>query len=482
MGNGRLCGVSRMAVGSAILLAAGLLAGTASGAVGATGATPTNAALTGAALASASSTQSVRLALAYGCQFPAGNDRVNVVVAVTLPVAAKAGQHIQPSGVQITTVLPRPAVSDLRKLSATAVGGSATLAITEASPAKSVPAAWQVTVPAAAALPATGSLQLAAAGTVPAAAGVSRGAVTFSVGRLALDLVPRTAGGAATNPATLPVTCTPARGASERLGSVLVQPAAKRLAGNQQVPSLGTRRLKLPKGCGDIKVVGFGIATCAYITGYSDVQKLNGAALLQPRRGLPALVNVDFAYRHVFSNGKLIAYSLAELDYRGRHELPPVRATFLAFRFVPVTATLSITELTPIRIVSASGITAPPYPLTVRATSTVSVRVSDVDVNGVPLAVGPHCRPVSSVQLVLTAKGENTLPPKGYTVPTGGPLTGMLTIPPFTGCGVTENLDAVLTGSISGPHNYLKMTQGKLCAPSEPQGLTCPPPVPKPLH
>ncbi len=112
----------------------------------------------------------------------------------------------------------------------------------------------------------------------------------------------------------------------------------------------------------------------------------------------------------------------------------------------------------------------------------MAISLSNVDVNGVPLAVGPHCRPVSPVHLVLIAKGENTLPPKGYTVPTGGPLTGMLTIPPFTGCGVTENLDAVLTGSISGPHNFLKMTQGKLCAPAQPHGLTCPPPVPRPLH
>jgi hypothetical protein len=477
MGSGRFRGAGRTAVGGAILLAAGLLAGTASGAVGATGATPTSATLTGA-----SSTQSVRLALPYACQFPSGNDRVDVVVAVTLPVTATAGQRIQPSGVQITTVLPGPAVIDLRRLSATSVGGSATLAITEVSPAKSVPAAWQVTVPTPAALPATGNLQLAAAGTAPAAAAVSRGAVTFSVGRLALDLALRTAGGAATNPATVPVTCTPARGASERLGSVLVQPAAKHPAGKQQARSAGTRRLKLPKGCGDIKVVGFGIATCAYITGYANVQKLAGAVLLQPGRGLPALVNVDFAYRHAFSQGKLIAYSTAELYYRGRHELPPVRATFLAFRFVPVTATLSVIELTPIRIVSVSGITAPPYPLTVRATTTVSIRVSDVDVNGVPLAVGPRCRPVSSVRLVLTASGENTLPPKGYTVPTGGQLTGMLTIPPFTGCGVTENLDAVLTGSISGPHNYQKQTQGKLCAPAQPQALTCPPPVPRPVH
>jgi len=141
-----------------------------------------------------------------------------------------------------------------------------------------------------------------------------------------------------------------------------------------------------------------------------------------------------------------------------------------------------VTELTPIRIRSVSGITAPPYPITVRATATVRIRISDVDVNGQPLAIGPHCRPVSTVRLMLTGRGDNTIPPKGYTVPTGGPLSGRLTIPAFTDCGVTENLDPLLTGSISGSGNFVLMTQGKLCGPAQPQNWTCPPPVPKPIH
>jgi hypothetical protein len=242
-------------------------------------------------------------------------------------------------------------------------------------------------------------------------------------------------------------------------------------------------KLKLPKDCGHIKVIGKGVATCGYITGYADVAKLYGAVLLQPKRpARPALVNLDFAERPVFKPGRLIEHSTAELDYRGHRELPPVRATFLAFRFVPVTATLMVTELRPIRIVSVSGITAPPYPITVRATTTVAIRISDVDVNGVPLAIGPHCRPVSNVRLTLIGRGDNTIPPTGYTVPTGGPLIGRLTIPAFTDCGVTENLDPLLTGSISGPGNYVQMTQGKLCGPLQPRDWTCPPPVPKPIH
>ncbi len=230
-------------------------------------------------------------------------------------------------------------------------------------------------------------------------------------------------------------------------------------------------------------MTGTGTATCGYITGYADVAKLGGAVLLQPRPPLrPGLVNLDFAERHVFAHGKLIEYSHAALYYQGHRELPPVQATFLAFRFVPVRATLHLTELSPIRIVSASGVTAPPYPITVRAITTVSVRISGVSVNGVPLNVGPQCRTATPVTLVLIGKGDNTLPPKGYTVPTGGPLWGAPKIPPFVGCGLSENLDRLLTGTISGPANHVEMTQGKLCGPSQPSNWVCPPPVPRPRH
>ncbi len=78
------------------------------------------------------------------------------------------------------------------------------------------------------------------------------------------------------------------------------------------------------------------------------MKKLYGAAPLQPKPpARPALINIDFAYRHVFKHGKLIAYSTGDLYYHGHRELPPVRATFLAFGFVPVTASLTVTELRP---------------------------------------------------------------------------------------------------------------------------------------
>jgi hypothetical protein len=174
--------------------------------------------------------------------------------------------------------------------------------------------------------------------------------------------------------------------------------------------------------------------------------------------------------------------STARLFYKGKPELPPITATFLAFRFIPVTATLLIRELEKISIVSASGIKAPPFPIRVVATTKISIGVSNVKVNGVPLDVGPHCGIATPATLKLIGKGVNGPPPRGYTVPTGGALAGVLTIPRFSGCGVDENLDPLFTGSISGRGNFVKQTQGKLCGPAQPSNWVCPPPVPKPLR
>jgi Family of unknown function (DUF6801) len=447
----------------ALVLIAGVLAGTVGIAAG----------------TSASGTTDVSADLTYNCRFPSGSEAVGVAITAAFPASVVPGQRVQPTGVQITAGLGPMAVADLTRLGATTVSASGVFAAIETAQRKSVTGQWPTRALKAYPVPATGGLELTESATAPPATASSPGIITFTAGDLVLNLEPSKADGSATAPATMRVACTLRDGVDGTLAAVKV--AAGSPSGALAHQAKGSKRL--PKGCGKIKVVGFGTATCGYITGYSDVAKLYGAALLQPRRpARPGLVNVDFAESHKFKPGKLIVHSKAKLYYKGRQELPPVTATFLAFRFVPVTATLHLVELTPITIVSVSGITAPPYPITVRASTKISVRVSDVMVNKVPLDVGTHCRTARPVKLVLVGRGQNTIPPKGYTVPTGGPLSGMLTIPRFTGCGVSENLNPLLTGSISGPGNFVKMTQGKLCAPSQPANWTCPPPVPKPLR
>jgi hypothetical protein len=455
------------------LLVAGVLAGTVGIAAGASGAGTTN----------------VSADLMYNCQFPSGSEAVAVTVAAAFPASVTPGERVQATGVRITAGLPRSAVAYLARLGATSVTASGIFTTLETAGGKSVTGQWPAQTPTAYPLPASGGLKLTETATAPPATASGPGTITFTAGDLVLDLKPRKADATATTPATVRVPCALGNGVNGTLAAITVASASPSASPSgslsSPVRSSGqpTVSKRLPPGCGKIKVVGFGTATCGYITGYSDVAKLFGAALLQPKRpARPGIVNVDFAESHQFKKGKLVVHSTAELYYKGRHELPPVTATFLAFRFVPVTATLHLVELTPISIVSVSGITAPPYPITVRTSTKISVRVSGVRVNGVPLDVGQHCQTASAVTLDLIGTGQNTLPPKGYTVPTGGPLAGRLTIPRFTGCGVSENLDPLLTGSISGPGNFVKVTQGKLCGPSQPANWSCPPPVPKPLR
>ena len=456
---------------SALVLVVGVLAGTVGVAAGAPGAGTTD----------------ITADLTYNCQFPSRSDALAVTVAATFPASVAPGQRVQPTGVHITSGLPRSAVAYLTRLGATSVSASGVFATIETAQGKSVTAQWPARAPAGVPLSANRGLKLTETATPPPTTASSPGTITFTAGDLVLDLKPKKADGTATTPATVRVACALGKGVNGTLAAITVASAnpSASPSGSPSGPARSARQsIKgLPQGCGKIKVIGTGVATCGYITGYQNVTKLFGAALLQPKRpARPGLVNLDFAESHKFKPGKLIVYSTAKLYYKGRAELPPVTATFLAFRFVPVTATLHLVELTPIKIVSVSGITGLPFPITVRTSTKISVRITDVKVNGVPLDVGTHCRTASPVKLDLIGKGQNTIPPKGYTVPTGGPLAGRVTIPRFTGCGVSENLDPLLTGSISGPGNFLKVTQGKLCGPSQPANWTCPPPVPKPLR
>jgi hypothetical protein len=467
----RFLGVrERITVAAALVLAAGLVAAVAS--------------ITAASGAGGS--HQVRVDVNYSCRFPSAIYQVSAVVAATFPASAASGTPIQPAGLHVTITLPKQAVAYLRGLSAASVAATGSLAVTERADGTPQQAVWQLGTSAADAVPASGGLTLDTTGTAPPAEASAAGTVTYAAGGLDLSLTPHTGGSAATSPASVAASCRSASKASAQLASVSVTAtgasASPSASSSAQLPAGSptqktAAKTKFPKGCGDIKIHGVGTAVCGYIAGYSDVKKLYGATLLGP-----VLVNLDFAYRHVIGKRNLVAYSTGWIYNQqddGKHVFPPVRATFLGFGFVPVTATLSLQEVGPIRIVSVSGITAPPYPIAVTAKTRVAISVSHVSVNGVPLKVGAGCRAAYSPKLTLNGHGTNTFPPRGYTVPTGGPLSGTLTIPPFVHCGLTQNLDPLLTGSISGPGNFAIMTQGKLCGPADPKNWTCPPPVPK---
>jgi hypothetical protein len=224
--------------------------------------------------------------------------------------------------------------------------------------------------------------------------------------------------------------------------------------------------------------------SCAFIKGFTNVKKLNGAALVGPGFG-----NIQKARRIV---EKIVPHDYTQIDSSGKlyykpcpgsapqckaiAGLPPVHATLLSFGFLPITATLQITQVGTLNIVSVShGVT-----LNVsRVQSLASIRVEKVLVNGVPLNVGSDCHSVKPFTLKLTG-----VPP--YSLDSGGVLSGTIDVPPFTGCGVGENLDPIFNATVSGPGNLAQLTQGTLCSDWPVQGnfptAGCPPNVPKPVH
>jgi hypothetical protein len=244
---------------------------------------------------------------------------------------------------------------------------------------------------------------------------------------------------------------------------------------------------------------------CAYVVGYANVTKLNGAAVL----GVPdpALASVVITANRDFCVPSTVPVGLCVIRGGVRHtvtsyqfmlepngitpglsegDFPPAAQTFLTFGFVPVSATMHLSLIGAISGTAETTQARGQHTLiSTTLSGRISIRLSDVKVNGVPLATGARCRTTEpqADNLTLAGSGDNTtIPPAGYTVARGGPLTGRTTIPAFTGCrGANgEDLDPLFTAPLSGADNYVKMVQGNLCSPETGGVNGCPPEIPTP--
>jgi hypothetical protein len=222
---------------------------------------------------------------------------------------------------------------------------------------------------------------------------------------------------------------------------------------------------------------------CAYVSGFTNAQKLNEAAFVGPAYadlviGLAIYFNMASTYLQINNAGLP--------QYQGKSEFPPARATLLGFGFMPVSATLELSEVgsfNAIFIQRNPGHFGCKKRKSDCALTTVTVRLdlhlSDVDVNGTPLNVGSHCG--TATPFTVSLKGKYP----AYDIDSGGPLTGTVNIPPFKGCSNgADNLDPIFTASVSGPGNESLLTQGYPCVPiSSPTKIAkCPPPKPHPKH
>ncbi|MFG3245516.1 DUF6801 domain-containing protein [Streptomyces sp. NPDC048187] len=223
----------------------------------------------------------------------------------------------------------------------------------------------------------------------------------------------------------------------------------------------------------------------AYVTGYANVNKMKGAAYLPPsclliEQGLPVDGPPD--PDHIVFD----TVSYANFHYRERKQTPPFPSTFLSFDFTPVKATMVLEQTGPIRIDSRIRIRLSDF-TTITDTyvrAPLVLHVLDLEVNGTRLDVGPGCRTETSLtsvdpdpadhpgdHLVLYGRGEQLIGQQatGYLLLSGGTLSGETSIPAFTGCGTDgEDLDRLLTASVSGPGNHVKQVQGQTCAIAAP--------------
>jgi hypothetical protein len=492
--------VARVAALAAVLAASGMVASAASGA------------------ASPSRPQASAVRLVYACQFPSGVRRTAVQISATFPANTAAGAPIQPTGVTLAVTLPPAGVADLVERHASAVEASAELTLGVAQGGKSGMVAWPGLGVRATTVPRAGSMTLDASGAVPALIVDGSGNVTVTAGGLLLALALRTtggaspgplrtAGGASPSPSPSPgrtvtppevrIGCTPVAGQVATLATVTLTGAPGQVAKSQLraaahspfCPGMKkggyTRnpRFPLPKPPPGSKIEFPSLEPgCAYTDGYADVLKLNGAGLIDP--GFINLsVNARIAYD--IADNYFQTDNYGELYYHGALEFPPSRTTFLAFGFMPVSATLNLMEIGNLNAVAIGaydeGDCTSPCPTITTVSSYLYIRVTNVAVNGVPLSVGAGCG-TAPFDAVVTGTSASKPP---YSVTDGGPVTGTIDIPAFTSCGVGEDLNPLFTASISGPHNASLLTQGAVCfilgggVCNAKTGL---PPVPKPLH
>ena len=222
------------------------------------------------------------------------------------------------------------------------------------------------------------------------------------------------------------------------------------------------------------------------LAGWSNVSKLGEAEA--PGFPVPASASnppgEGFVSTSVIVGG--VSYSCdranVDLNYQGQPEFPPVRATFTAFGFEPVTATAYLTQDdgVPLTAVDYLDIDEPfgtsgNGPNGAVATASIQLRLADVRVNGVPLDVGSDCRtarpltspdsPVDPDMLVLAGGNQPGDFQPVYDLTDGGDLAGDADIPSFTGCVTPsgENVDALLDATVSGPDNLIQMEQGPAC-------------------
>jgi hypothetical protein len=124
--------------------------------------------------------------------------------------------------------------------------------------------------------------------------------------------------------------------------------------------------------------------------------------------------------------------------------LPPATGNFKELGFIPVTATVELTEAEPTTGSLNLNTGA------MQSTSHMNLRLTRLTIAGLPALVGSRCQTVRPAEIPLTSQ-------PGFSVLRGGVVSGTYTIPPFEHCLLNT---ALINLTIPGPGNTLTLTLG----------------------
>lgn len=422
--------------------------------------------------------------IAYRCADV--TDLVTVHVTGSLPASGTVGEPVEPSHVTLDVSVPAAALAGLPSAAT----------VTSVTRLEVAPVTWSAVLSDP--TPLTDPVTLGGKVTAPGLTPKQAGDMAFTAGNLSVTVTGYTADGTPTEPPTVELTCVLDPAASGALATVPVAkpdgttvvtpppttaPREQRDPGQliaplgQPLPECYKLRDKFP----DLPAE-YTDSFCAYLTGYSNVKKLK-TSILQPA-GIVNIAATKFIRTCPEGTGVLCQKAVVYPELGGEPKLPPAPGSFYAFGVIPATGTMQLTQIG-LADVYLWSTTRPPY----QGLTTVKVKLSaqilpespagvvphiyGPTVDGAPLDVGPNCRTAEPIDAVFTGTYDS------YSITKGGLLKGTVTIPPFSGCGVTEDLDPVFTGLISGPDNFVKLTQGPVCTIGG-NNNGCPPVPPDP--
>ena len=362
------------------------------------------------------------------CGFPPGAEQVPAAVSATFPSSAAPGQPVRATGLTAALELPEALVKRLRDNGIRRVGGTVDVRLFARYDGQVRDVSTGRVRLADTALPESGGLRLDVAADSPAV--TAQGGVTFELHGVAAALTLHD----------------PASG-------VACEPTADPPAVLAEVPAAGAAGPGAAPEPQPAPVAPAGLPVSYWIdNSVTRIQKL-GSEMAIGRGRFDA--EADIAQK---------PYPIT-----GAMQMPPAEGYFVTFGFAPVNNTVEMVQdgattgnLSNVQFVPG-GIAAD-----VNTTIPVAIKLRQVSVDGVAIDPGPNCRTATPAAINIQAR-LTFLPDPSQVPPV--PVETTFDIPPFAGCGATEDLDPLLTGLISGPGNTLRSTLVLRCFRNQ----NCPP-------